>query len=261
MSAPSTRRLAHRPDTDAATPAESANAIDVRGVTVRYGDVTAVDGITLSVPTGRIVGLLGMNGSGKSTLFNALMGLVRLDAGSIRLFGGDAKRARLANHVAYVPQSESVDWDFPISVREVVMMGRYGPLGMTRRARAADRAAVAAAIERVGLTALAHRQIGALSGGQRKRAFVARGIAQDARLLLLDEPFAGVDTTSQATISRLLHELRDEGRTILISTHDLAGVPALCDDVVLLQRRILFQGPPDEALTPTLLARAFEAAE
>ncbi|MFC5930699.1 metal ABC transporter ATP-binding protein [Cryobacterium melibiosiphilum] len=242
-------------------PGTTGPAIEVRDVTVRYGDVTALDRITLTVASGQIVGLLGMNGSGKSTLFNALMGLAKPDAGSIRLFDGNAKRARLANQVAYVPQSESVDWDFPISVREVVMMGRYGTLGFTRRAKAADRQAVAEAIERVGLTSLAHRQIGALSGGQRKRAFVARGIAQNARLLLLDEPFAGVDTTSQATISRLLHELRDEGRTILISTHDLAGVPALCDDVVLLQRRILFQGPPDQALTPALLARAFESAE
>ena len=238
-----------------------APAIEVSDVTVRYGDVTALDRVTLTVSSGQIVGLLGMNGSGKSTLFNALMGLARLDAGSIRLFEGNAKRARLANQVAYVPQSESVDWDFPISVREVVMMGRYGTLGLTRRAKSADREAVADAIERVGLTSLAHRQIGALSGGQRKRTFVARGIAQNARLLLLDEPFAGVDTTSQATISRLLHELRDEGRTILISTHDLGGVPALCDDVVLLQRRILFQGPPTTALTPALLARAFESAD
>ena len=236
-------------------------AIEVQSVTVRYGDVTALDRITLTVASEQIVGLIGMNGSGKSTLFKALMGLARPDAGTIALFGTDARRARLANQLAYVPQSESVDWDFPLSVRDVVMMGRYGRLGITRRPRAADRRAVAEAIDRVGLSALAHRQIGALSGGQRKRAFVARGIAQDAQLLLLDEPFAGVDTTSQATISRLLHELRDEGRTILISTHDLAGVPALCDDVVLLQRRILFQGPPAEALTPALLARAFEVSE
>lgn len=242
-------------------PGADAPAIEAHDVSVRYGEVTALDRVSLTVPTGQVVGLLGMNGSGKSTLFNALMGLVRLDSGRISLFGGEARRARTGNLVAYVPQSESVDWDFPVSVREVVMMGRYGPLGLTRRARPADRAAVEAALDRVGLTQLANRQIGQLSGGQRKRAFVARGIAQDARLLLLDEPFAGVDTTSQGTITRLLHELRDEGRTILISTHDLAGVPALCDEVVLLQRRILFHGPPDEALTPARLAKAFEAAE
>ncbi|HSP53218.1 MAG TPA: metal ABC transporter ATP-binding protein [Cryobacterium sp.] len=247
--------------TDVAAESTTTAAIEATELSVRYGDVTALDRVSLSVPPGRVVGLLGMNGSGKSTLFKALMGLIRLDSGSIRLFGGDSHRARASNLVAYVPQSESVDWDFPVSVREVVMMGRYGPLGLTRRARPADRRAVAAAIERVGLTALAHRQIGQLSGGQRKRAFVARGIAQNARLLLLDEPFAGVDTTSQATITRLLRELRDEGRTILISTHDLSGVAALCDEVVLLQRRVLFHGPPDEALTPARLAQTFEAAQ
>ncbi|HSP76408.1 MAG TPA: metal ABC transporter ATP-binding protein [Cryobacterium sp.] len=242
-------------------PGGDAPAIEATELSVRYGDVTALDRVSLTVHPGRVVGLLGMNGSGKSTLFKALMGLIRLDSGSITLFGGDSRRARAANLVAYVPQSESVDWDFPGSVREFVMMGRYGPHGLTRRALPADKRAVAAAIERVGLTALANRQIGQLSGGQRKRTFVARGIAQDARLLLLDEPFAGVDTTSQATITRLLHELQAEGRSILISTHDLAGVAALCDEVVLLQRRVLFHGSPDEALTPARLAQTFEAAE
>jgi manganese transport system ATP-binding protein len=139
----------------------------------------------------------------------------------------------------------------------VVMMGRYGRLGLTRTARPADRAAVAAALERVGLTGLADRQIGELSGGQRKRAFVARGIAQEASLMLLDEPFAGVDKGSERTIIGLLRSLRDEGKSILISTHDLAGVPELCDEVVLLQNRVLFQGPPAEALTPDRLALAF----
>ncbi len=137
------------------------------------------------------------------------------------------------------------------------MTGRYGRMGLTRRPRLADRAAVVAAIERVGLTELAGRQIGELSGGQRKRAFVARGIAQEASLLLLDEPFAGVDKGSEHTIIDLLRSLRDEGRSILISTHDLAGVPELCDEVVLLQNRVLFQGPPVEALTAEHLAMAF----
>lgn len=242
------------------TPLGSPPALQATRVTVRYDEVTALDAVTLTVPAGQVVGLLGMNGSGKSTLFSAVMDMVKLTSGSIQLFGDAPAAARKSNIVAYVPQSESVDWDFPVSVRDVVMMGRYGRQGLTRRRRPADRAAVAHALQRVGLTDLAHRQIGQLSGGQRKRAFVARGIAQDARLLLLDEPFAGVDTTSQATITRLLHELRSEGRSILISTHDLAGVPALCDQVVLLQRTVLFQGSPDDALTPAQLARAFEVA-
>jgi len=236
---------------------DTATAIALTGVTVRYGEVTALDDVTLTVAAGSITGLLGMNGSGKSTLFRTVMGLVRADAGRVKVFGVAGSAARAQNAVAYVPQAEAVDWNFPVSVREVVMMGRYGRMGLTRRPSKADIVAVDAALERVGLTALAGRQIGALSGGQRKRAFVARGIAQDARLLLLDEPFAGVDTGSQATITAVLRDLREEGRSILVSTHDLAGVPELCDEVVLLQRRVLFHGPPQEALTPERLALTF----
>jgi manganese transport system ATP-binding protein len=231
--------------------------IDVAGLTVHYGTVRALDGVDLTLEPGRVIGLLGMNGSGKSTLFGSLMGSVKPLAGSIRLFGGDPAQARRSNLVSYVPQSEAVDWDFPLSVSDVVMMGRYGRQGFTRRIRPVDRTAVAEAIERVGLTELADRQIGELSGGQRKRVFVARGIAQEASLLLLDEPFAGVDKGSEFTIVALLRSLAAEGRGILISTHDLAGVPELCDEVVLLQNRVLFHGPPAEALTPERLAMAF----
>ena len=231
--------------------------IGIENLSVRYGTVQALRDVTLQLEAGRIIGLLGMNGSGKSSLFAAMMGTVKPTSGRIRLFGDEPALARRRNLVSYVPQSESVDWDFPISVSEVVMTGRYGHLGITRRPRAVDREAVASAIERVGLTDLAQRQIGELSGGQRKRAFVARGIAQEASLLLLDEPFAGVDKGSEHTIIQLLRSLRDEGKGILISTHDLAGVPELCDEVVLLQNRVLFQGPPDEALTPERLALAF----
>ncbi|MCW4386577.1 metal ABC transporter ATP-binding protein [Salinibacterium sp. SYSU T00001] len=231
--------------------------IEVQGLTVRYDSVRALSDVNLRLTAGRVVGLLGMNGSGKSTLFGSLMGSVRPSAGSIRLMGGDPGAARKANLVSYVPQSEAVDWDFPVSVADVVMMGRYGRQGFTRRPRPADRRAVTDALDRVGLADLAGRQIGELSGGQRKRVFVARGIAQEASLLLLDEPFAGVDKGSERTIVALLRALADEGRGILISTHDLAGVPELCDEVVLLQNRVLFQGPPAEALTPERLALAF----
>jgi manganese transport system ATP-binding protein len=231
--------------------------ISVSGLGVRYGAVDALRDVTLSVEPGRITGLLGMNGSGKSSLFAALMGTVKPVSGTIRLFGEEPRIARGRNLVSYVPQSEAVDWDFPLSVADVVMTGRYGRQGFTRRARPVDRAAVDGALERVGLTELAGRQIGELSGGQRKRAFVARGIAQEASLLLLDEPFAGVDKGSERSLIELLKSLRDEGRSILISTHDLAGVPELCDEVVLIQNRVLFQGPPADALTPERLALAF----
>ncbi|WOF22213.1 metal ABC transporter ATP-binding protein [Microbacterium betulae] len=239
-------------------------AIEVDDVTVRYRDVVALDRATLSVPAGRVTALIGMNGSGKSTLFKTVLGLIRPDAGEVRVDGAAPLRARRRGIVGYVPQSEDVDWTFPVSVRDVVMMGRYGRQGVTRRARPEDRVAVDEALARVDLTALADRQIGQLSGGQRKRAFVARGIAQlaqeraeRARVLLLDEPFAGVDKRSEATIVGLLRELAAEGCTVLVSTHDLHAVPDLADEAVLLLRRPLFHGGVHEALRPENLARAF----
>ena len=234
-----------------------SSGILVEDVVVRYGEVLALDGVSLDVAPGRVTGLIGMNGAGKSTLFKAIMGMVRPDRGRILVDGGSSAAARRQGVVGYVPQSEDVDWAFPVSVRDVVMMGRYGHQGLTRRARPADHAAVADALDRVELTAYADRQIGQLSGGQRKRAFVARGIAQDARVLLLDEPFAGVDKRSEATIVRLLRELAADGRTVLVSTHDLHALPQLADRAVLLLHRVLFHGAVSEALRPQNLARAF----
>ncbi|MDN3495350.1 metal ABC transporter ATP-binding protein [Planococcus sp. APC 4015] len=234
-------------------------SIEVRDVSVRYGDIAALDDVTLDVAAGRVTGLIGTNGSGKSTLFKAIMGIVRPDRGTVRLDGAVPDAARRRGVLAYVPQAEDVDWAFPVSVHDVVMMGRYGHLGFTRRPRRADRDAVAAALARVDLTELAHRQIGQLSGGQRKRAFVARGIAQDAGILLLDEPFAGVDKPSEALIRRLLRELAGEGRTVLVSTHDLHELPRLADEAILLQRRVLAQGTVAHVLSPANLALAFGA--
>lgn len=232
-------------------------AIDVSNLTVRYGERLVLDDVSLAVPAGRVTGLIGMNGSGKSTLFKTIMGMIRPTRGQVRIDGAEPATARKRGLVGYVPQNESVDWNFPISVRQVVMMGRYGHLGTTRRARPADHAAVDEALARVELADLAHRQIGQLSGGQRKRAFVARGIAQQARIMLLDEPFAGVDKRSEATIVRLLRELAAAGHTLLVSTHDLHALPDLADDAVLLLHRVVFHGPVDEGLRPENLARAF----
>ncbi|MFC3299769.1 metal ABC transporter ATP-binding protein [Arthrobacter agilis] len=234
--------------------------LDVRHLGVRYDDVRALDDVTVSLRAGSICGLIGVNGSGKSTLFKALMGLVVPQEGRVELFGDTTASARRAGLVAYMPQAEEVDWTFPVSVSDVVAMGVYGRLGAARRLRPADRAAVADSLDRVGLADLARRQIGQLSGGQRKRVFIARSIAQDARLLLLDEPFAGVDRSSERTMTALLTALRDEGRSVLVSTHDLAGVPAFCDEAVLLHRRVLAQGDPAAVLTQGNLARAFGAA-
>lgn len=232
-------------------------AIDLAGITVRYGEITALDGADLRLGCGRVCGLIGMNGSGKSTLFNAIMGIVRPSAGSVRIDGMAPAKARKRGAVAYVPQAERVDWDFPVSVRDVVMMGRYGGMGVTRRPRVADHLAVDEALERVELTEFASRQIGRLSGGQRKRAFVARGLAQGASIMLLDEPFAGVDTRSQATITRVLRDLTDQDGTALVSTHDLQGLPELADEAVLLKQRVLMHGAPSEVLRPENLALAF----
>lgn len=235
----------------------STPAIEVTDVTVHYGDVLALDHTTLSIASGRVCGLIGMNGSGKSTLFGVIMGRLKPDIGSVLIDGEQPAKARKLGTIGYVPQSEAVDWAFPLSVREVVMMGRYGRMGLTRRASRADHEAVDQALERVELTEFAGRQIGQLSGGQKKRAFVARGIAQGASTLLLDEPFAGVDKRSEATMTRLLRELASEGATILVSTHDLHALPALADEAVLLMQRVLTHGSTMEVLRPENLALAF----
>jgi len=235
----------------------STTAIAVEDVTVHYGEVLALDSASLSLEHSRICGLVGMNGSGKSTLFKVIMGMVKPDSGRVLINGQPPVKMRKDAGIGYVPQSEDVDWAFPLSVRDVVMMGRYGHLGFTRRPRKADRDAVEHALERVELSEYADRQIGQLSGGQKKRAFVARGIAQGATMMLLDEPFAGVDKRSEATITRLLRELADNGATILISTHDLHALPQLCDEAVLLMRKVLMHGSPDTVLQPENLAMAF----
>jgi manganese transport system ATP-binding protein len=198
-----------------------------------------------------------MNGSGKSTLFKTIMGTVKPDTGTVRINGQAPAAARKTGVLGYVPQSEEVDWAFPLSVRDVVMTGRYGRMGLTRRPGKADRSAVDHALERVELTDLADRQIGQLSGGQKKRTFVARGIAQEATILLLDEPFAGVDKRSEATITTLLRELAGAGAAILVSTHDLHALPALADEAILLMRTVLAHGDPTLVLQPANLASAF----
>jgi manganese transport system ATP-binding protein len=211
--------------------------------------------IWLSFLPGVKIGVIGLNGSGKSTLLKTVMGIVRAQAGTVHVLGLAPDDARRAGLVGYVPQSEDVDWTFPITVREVVTMGRYGRMGPLRRSRAADVAAVDVALERVGLTALGDRQVGELSGGQRKRVFVARCLAQEAPVLLLDEPFAGVDHRSATGITALLRALAAEGRAVLVSTHDLQGLATLADDVVMLATRVIATGSPAEVLQPRHLAR------
>ncbi|GAA1851345.1 metal ABC transporter ATP-binding protein [Microbacterium koreense] len=232
-------------------------AITVENVSVRYGTVHALEDVSIAVSTGQVTGLIGTNGSGKSTLFKSILGLVRPDHGRVILAGAEPRAARRRGTLGYVPQSDDIDTAFPVSVRDVVMMGRVPYQGFTRRPRGADRDAVAEALARVDLAELSERQIGQLSGGQRKRAFVARALAQDASILLLDEPFAGVDKRSEAMIVSVLKDLAREGRTVLVSTHDLRELPRLADEAILLQRRVLSHGPVADVLTPENLAKAF----
>ncbi|WP_415392906.1 manganese/iron ABC transporter ATP-binding protein [Paracoccus sp. SJTW-4] len=236
----------------------SAQGIVARDVTVTYRNGhTALRNASFTTPQGTITALVGVNGAGKSTLFKAIMGFVPLAAGQITLLGLPVAEALRRNLVAYVPQAEEVDWSFPVLVEDVVMMGRYGHMGFLRRPRAPDRAAVDAALARVGMAELRHRQIGELSGGQRKRVFLARALAQDGRVILLDEPFTGVDVQTEDQIIALLGELRDEGRVMLVSTHNLGSVPEFCDRVVLVKGTVLAHGPTETTFTRENLERAF----
>ncbi|MDJ1160084.1 manganese/iron ABC transporter ATP-binding protein [Chelatococcus sp. SYSU_G07232] len=228
------------------------------GVTVTYRNGhTALRDAEFQIPTGTITALVGVNGSGKSTLFKAIMGFVRLAKGSISILGRPAAAALKGNIVAYVPQSEDVDWSFPVLVEDVVMMGRYGHMNLLRVPKAVDREAVEAALHRVGMGDFRKRQIGELSGGQKKRVFLARALAQDGRVILLDEPFTGVDVKTEEAIITLLRSLRDEGRVMLVSTHNLGSVPEFCDRTVLLNRTVLAHGPTAEIFTQDNLERTF----
>ena len=224
---------------------------------VDYNGSVALYDASLTLPAGCICGMVGMNGAGKTTLFKALTGFVRPSRGQIRINGLKVAEAQREQAVAYVPQSEGIDCDFPVSVWDVVMMGRYGSMNLLRIPRQSDRLAVRNALERVELLDLRDRPLSALSGGQRKRAFLARAIAQRASVLLLDEPFSGVDVRTEKLMAQLFLKFRDEGRTILISTHDLSHVREFCDLVVLINKTVLAYGDTSEVFTSENLARTF----
>ncbi|GGA90183.1 manganese transporter [Brucella endophytica] len=232
--------------------------LSVHDLTVTYRNGhTALHDAGFDLPTGTITGLVGVNGSGKSTLFKAIMGFVRPAKGTISILGQPAAQALKKNIVAYVPQNEDVDWSFPVLVEDVVMMGRYGHMNMMRIPKAADREAVTSALERVGMSDFRKRQIGELSGGQKKRVFLARALAQDGRVILLDEPFTGVDVKTEDAIIALLRTLRDEGRVMLVSTHNLGSVPEFCDRTILINRTVLAYGPTAQVFTQGNLEKTF----
>ncbi|WP_420402461.1 manganese/iron ABC transporter ATP-binding protein [Nisaea sp.] len=246
------------PKNETAMTGEVAGGISAQHVTVTYRNGhTALFDASFKIPRGTVTALVGVNGAGKSTLFKAIMGFVPTAEGEIRLLGRSVKDALRENLVAYVPQSEDVDWAFPVLVEDVVMMGRYGHMGFLRRPSAADRAAVDTALERVNMQAYRLRQIGELSGGQRKRVFLARALAQDGQVILLDEPFTGVDVKTEDQIVALLRELREEGRVMLVSTHNLGSVPEFCDRTILVKGTVLAYGPTETTFTRGNLERAF----
>lgn len=233
-------------------------SLDVEGVSVVYPNGhQALSDASFRLGAGTICALVGVNGSGKSTLFKSIMGFVNPTAGRVRINGMPVKESLKKHLVAYVPQSEDVDWQFPVSVWDVVMMGRYGAMNFMRIPRAADKRLVEESLRRVSMWEFRDRQIGELSGGQKKRVFLARALAQGGRVILLDEPFTGVDVKTEEAIIGLLHELRKSGAIIFVSTHNLGSVPEFCDQVVLINRTVLAYGPTAEVFTAQNLAAAF----
>jgi manganese/zinc/iron transport system ATP- binding protein len=234
-------------------------AVNVEDLTVAYGERPALWDVDLEVPTGTLMAVVGPNGAGKTTLIRAVLGLVGPVAGRVQVFGRPHRVQRRL--VGYVPQRTSVDWDFPTSALDVVTMGRYGSLGWLRRPGSVERDAALAALDQVGLAHLADRQISQLSGGQQQRVFLARALVQDARVYLMDEPFQGVDATTEKAIVGLLRELRADGRTVVAVHHDLQTVPEYFDSVTLLNVRRIASGPVDEVFTDENLRRTYGGRE
>ena len=237
-------------------PADAGLSVDDISVTYRNGHM-ALRKASFTVPRGTITALVGVNGAGKSTLFKAIMGFVPLAEGSVNILGMPAREALKKNLVAYVPQSEEVDWDFPVLVEDVVMMGRYGHMNWLRIPSRRDKELVDEALVRVGMADFRKRQIGELSGGQRKRVFLARALAQEGQIILLDEPFTGVDVNTEEQIITLLRSLRDEGRVMLVSTHNLGSVPGFCDRAVFVKGTVIASGPTAETFNEHNLELAF----
>jgi len=237
---------------------EEKPGIITSDLTVTYNNGnTALRNVSFEIPQGTITALVGVNGAGKSTLFKALMGFMPTIKGEISILGQSVKSALRGNSIAYVPQAEEVDWSFPVLVRDVVMMGRYGHMGFFRKTTPNDILEVDYALNRVGMADFKDRQIGELSGGQRKRVFLARALAQKSQVILLDEPFTGVDVKTETAIIELLGEMRKEGKIMLVSTHNLGSVPEFCDRTILIKETVLAYGKTENTFTRQNLELAF----
>lgn len=234
-------------------------ALDVRGLSAGYpGDRHALDSVSFAVNPGERIAIIGPNGAGKSTLFKAITGLIPFTSGHISIFGEDCRTSHMM--VGYVPQQGDIDWSFPVTVFDVVMMGRARQIGWFRLPRRHDRAAVEELLHTLNLTSIMHRQIGELSGGQKRRVFIARALAQETRVLLMDEPFTGVDTSAEQEIMATLDVLTENGITILLATHDMSKAAQHFDRMLLLKRTLLAYGTPDEVMQPDVLRAAYAGA-
>jgi manganese/zinc/iron transport system ATP- binding protein len=236
------------------TSQESA-PLEVHDLTVAYHKKPVLWGIDLVVPKGRLVGVVGPNGAGKSTLIKAAMGLLPASSGWIKVFGQPVNKS--FKRVGYVPQRESVDWDFPVNVMDVVLMGRYGRVGLGRRPGKGDREIARACLDRVHMLPFANRQISNLSGGQQQRVFLARALAQEADLYFMDEPFAGVDAATESAIVDIMQDLRDQGRTLIVVHHDLTTARTYFDMLLLLNMRVVAFGPTEQVFTAPLLQKTY----
>ena len=228
--------------------------LSVRAVTVSYGGQPVLRSVSFDVPRGKLLGIVGPNGAGKSTLLKAMLGLIDLSGGSIHVYGRPVDQSR--DKIAYVPQTEAVDWDFPVTVLDVVLMGRYGRMGLFGRPRAADRRAALDALRQVAMEEYLHRHIRQLSGGQQKRVFLARALCQEADILLLDEPFAGVDAATEQAIFQIMDRLTAEGKTLIVVNHDLSVLNRF-DLILLLNQQVVAFGPTESTVTDTNLRRTY----
>ena len=235
--------------------AEPAAPLEIHDLTVAYHKKPVLYGIDLKVPAGKLIGIVGPNGAGKSTLIKAIMGVVPASSGWIKIFGQPFRKS--LTRVGYVPQRESVDWDFPVNVMDVVLMGRYGHLGLMRRPGPRDRDIARECLDKVHMLPYADRQIANLSGGQQQRVFLARALAQESDLYLMDEPFAGVDAATESAIISLLHELRARGKTMLVVHHDLPTARSYFDMLMLINMRIVAFGDTDAVFTNELLQKTY----
>ena len=234
---------------------ENPVPLEIHDLTVAYHKRPVLWGVDVEVPAGQLVGVIGPNGAGKSTLIKAAMGLVPVSSGWVKVFGRPVKDN--LRRVGYVPQRESVDWDFPVSVMDVVLMGRYGHLGLFKRPRKEDREVARECLEKVKMLPYADRQISNLSGGQQQRVFLARALAQESDLYFMDEPFAGVDAATEAAIVTILQELKDQGKTLLVVHHDLPTAKTYFDSLLLLNMRVVAFGPTEEVFNYDLLQSTY----